>query len=506
MVGPPHEAGPKSPASSFVGLPRFLRATLLALASLLLTPPCTHAQSREAFADATAQLMRAAEGEFGDEGRYVTAAVDAMARALADWDSALARAEADLVGDVAAAPPMTAARRRAALAAAYLERGRFAAALEQLDLATRLDATFGEAYLLRGLVLERLGRTEAAAAAYRAARPLEPRSLAAAYHVALMPVASAADRRAASNELLAALMDPARARHLVFPTDAFFDDGGSSVPALALARYAPGFTCIRDGRYDDAVAALRVAARADSLIAAPERSAGLLAAAGALRAGDSAGAVERLATVGPEPPHPSETHRVLGLAYQAAGNLDLAVEQLTAAIRVDPQDERARLALAVAFAKAGRVADARTALRDARASIPASGQAAWRLGQMAAAAGEWTEAVGAFEQAAAAGPLAGEGALQAMLARARTQRGDRDGAVRALHARVAALPHDAGAHADLGGAYRTAGRLDEALVEYAAAVLLEPNHPEARLALIDVLTAMGRADDAGSLKRNAARQ
>ena len=479
---------------------RFLRASLLALTSLLLTSPCTHAQSREAFADATAQLMRAAEGEFGDEGRYVIAAVDAMARALAGWDAALSSAETGLAGDVAAAPPPLAASRRVALAAAYLERGRFEDALEQLDLAMRLDAGFGEAYLLRGLVLERLGRTEAAAAAYRAAWPHQPRSLAAAYHVALMPAASDADRRAASNELLAALMDPARARRLVFPTDAFFDDGGATVPALALARYAPAVARIREGRYDDAVAALRVAAGADPLVAAPERSPDLLAAAGALRAGDSAGAIERLATVDPDPSPTSEAHRVLGLAHQASGDLNLAVKQLAAAIRVDPQNERARLALAGVLAKAGRVADARIALRDARASIPASGQAAWRLGQMAAAAGEWTEAVEAFEQAAAAGPLAGEGALQAMLARARSQQGDRDGAARALRARAAALPHNAAAHADLGGAYRAAGRLDAALVEYAAAVLLEPNHREARLALIDVLTALGRTEEARALK------
>ena len=479
---------------------RFLRASLLALTSLLLTSPCTHAQSREAFADATAQLMRAAEGEFGDEGRYVIAAVDAMARALAGWDAALSSTETGLVGDVAAAPPPLAASRRVALAAAYLERGRFEDALEQLDLAMRLDAGFGEAYLLRGLVLERLGRTEAAAAAYRAAWPHQPRSLAAAYHVALMPAASDADRRAASNELLAALMDPARARRLVFPTDAFFDDGGATVPALALARYAPAAARIREGRYDDAVVALRVAAGADPLVAAPERSPDLLAAAGALRAGDSAGAIERLATVDPDPSPTSEAHRVLGLAHQASGDLNLAVKQLAAAIRVDPQNERARLALAGVLAKAGRVADARIALRDARASIPASGQAAWRLGQMAAAAGEWTEAVEAFEQAAAAGPLAGEGALQAMLAGARSQQGDRDGAARALRARAAALPHNAAAHADLGGAYRAAGRLDAALVEYAAAVLLEPNHREARLALIDVLTALGRTEEARALK------
>jgi tetratricopeptide (TPR) repeat protein len=212
--------------------------------------------------------------------------------------------------------------------------------------------------------------------------------------------------------------------------------------------------------------------------------------------------VERLAAAGAGPPDTSEAHRVLGLAHQASGNLDLAVEQFAAAVGADSQNERARLALAAVLSRAGRAADARTALRDARTSIPASGQAAWRLGQMAAAAGEWTEAIGAFEQAAAAGPLAGSGALQAMLARARNQQGDLAGATRAFRARVAALPHDAGAHADLGGAYRAAGKLDEAIVEYLAAVILGPQpQRDAWTSLIELLTRAGRAQDAAALRK-----
>jgi len=42
------------------------------------------AQGREAFVEATLQFVQAADGEFGDEGRYLLAAADAMARALGE--------------------------------------------------------------------------------------------------------------------------------------------------------------------------------------------------------------------------------------------------------------------------------------------------------------------------------------------------------------------------------------------------------------------------------------
>ena len=164
-----------------------------------------------------------------------------MGRALADWDAALARTAAALTSEAGAAPPAAAASMHMALAAAYLERGRFTDALEQLERATHLAPALTDAYLLQGLVLERLGRAEASAAAYRAASSPGGENLAGAYIVAAAPLQSGADRAAAAaaaGELLAAVMTGGAAR-LVFPTDAFLDDASSASAAPAVGTIRP---------------------------------------------------------------------------------------------------------------------------------------------------------------------------------------------------------------------------------------------------------------------------
>jgi tetratricopeptide (TPR) repeat protein len=487
-------------------VPRFRRGFALLAALLLLLPASARAQGRDGFVEATVQLLQAAAGEFGDEGRYLTAAVDAMARALQDWDAAIARAEAGLAADAVKAAPTEAARMRAGLAAIFVERGRFAAALQELEQSTRLDPALAEAHLLKGLVLERLGRAADARAAYRAAWQRRPLSLVPAYYVALAPPSSSdADRAsaaAATTELLAAAADASgQRRPLVFPTDAFLDDTASMGPVLPLARYAPAFGLIATGRYDEAVAAFRVAAAVDPLVT--DAPSDLLAAARALRAGDAAGAIEQLTPVVAARPDAAQAHRVLGLAYQAAGKGEQALAELEMTIRLDRTDERARIALSAVLARAGRTQDARLALRDALVQIPTSGQAQWRLGQLALAAGDLAEAIPAFEQAAAAGPLAGAGTLLVTLGRSYNQLPDLDGAARAYRSRVAVLPHDRTAHLELSAVYRSAGQVNDALVEALAAAVLDPASADARAAAGQLLVAAGRDAEAVPLLERA---
>ena len=180
--------------------------------------------------------MRAAEGEFGDEGRYVMAAVDAMGRALADWDAALVRT-------AATSRPSPRRRRRrppprhVALAAAYLERGRFAEALEHLDLATRLAPAFTDAYLLRGW----------SSSASGAPRRLRPRIALRRRRVAGIspgrtrgpvpadPARIAPPRDGGGRWLLAAVMTPAP-RASCFRPIAFSTTAASAAPVLPFAR------------------------------------------------------------------------------------------------------------------------------------------------------------------------------------------------------------------------------------------------------------------------------
>ena len=478
-----------------------LAAGLIALASLLLFPAASSAQGRDTFVAATVHFIQASEGEFGDEGRYVTAALDEMGRALADWDAALTRTAAALTSEAVAAPPAAAASMHTALAAAYLERGQFTDALEQLERATHLAPALTDAYLLKGLVLERLGRAEASAAAYRAASSQSGENLAGAYIVAAASLQSGADRAAAAaaaGKLLAAVMTGGAAR-LVFPTDSFLDDASSAAPLLPVARYAPAFALLRQAKYGDALAALRAAAASDPLLRAS--SPDLVGAGGALRAGDAAGAIERGSAPLASRTGSGQAHRVLGRAYQASGDVARAIEHLRQAVRLDPEDERARLALSSALVAAGRSGEARVALADAIRRLPASGQAQWQMGQLAVRSGDWPAAAGAFEAAARLGPLAGAAALHEARARVFAQQRDPVRVRQAYRDRVAAIPHDSRARLDLGGAYRAAGLLDAALLECLAAALLDPANADTRATCGEILADLGRDADAAALGR-----
>jgi len=498
------EAGQTARPRLALSAPSFRsRAILLALACIALAPPPVRAQSREAFVEATVHFIQAAEGEFGDEGRYLEAALDEMDRSLATWDSALVRVEAELAAEAQASPPPAAARMHTALAAAYLERGRFAAALERLERATSLAPALADAHLLKGLVFERMGRAEPAAAAYRAAFSPGAENLAAAYRVATAPVRSDVDRTAATaavNDLLAAVT-AAGGRRLVFPTDAWLDDASSPAPLLPLARYASAFALLRQAKYDDALTALRAAAASDPLVTAG--SPDLAGAAGALRAGDAAGAIERTSDVLDSHPDSGQAHRILGRAYQASGDLTRALEHVRQAVRLDPEDERAGLGLASVLVQAGRIADARLALRETIRRLPASGQAQWRLGELAAQDGDWPAASAAYDAAAALGPLAGAGALHASRARVRAQQADTTAALLAYRDRVNAAPHDSAAHLELGGAARAAGLGDAALVEYLAAALLDPSNVRTLTLCGELLAGLGREAEAATLRQRA---
>jgi tetratricopeptide (TPR) repeat protein len=318
------------------------------------------------------------------------------------------------------------------------------------------------------------------------------------------PAAAArVDAVAATGALLMSIAGPqsTAGSQLLFPTDAFLDDGAAKAPVLPLARYAPGFSLIHQGKFDEAVSALEAAAAADPLVAgtSPE----LLVAAGALRAGDASGAIERLTSIIASYPGSGQAHRILGLAFEASGNTARAVSELQTAIQIDPADERARTGLASVLGKAGRIADARTTLRETVQRLPQAGQAYGRLGALALAGGDWPEAIGHFEHVAALRPVAGGSMLFATLGRLYAQQPDLDSTVRAYRARAALLPHDATAHADLGGAYRAAGRTDEALVEYLAAALLDRGNAGALASTGQLLAALGRDAEAVTVLQHA---
>src|SRR5262245_59562596 len=105
-----------------------LFAFLSCVLSVLCCPVHSEAQVKDAFLQGVADFVNAANGLSGDEGPALTAAIDAMARGIAQWDAAVANVEAGLASQIGGAPPQVAARMRATLGAVYLERGRLAEA------------------------------------------------------------------------------------------------------------------------------------------------------------------------------------------------------------------------------------------------------------------------------------------------------------------------------------------------------------------------------------------
>jgi tetratricopeptide (TPR) repeat protein len=444
-----------------------LRPALTALCLLLAAAPA-RAQNRDAFVEATLQFVQAADGSFGDEGRYMRSAVDAMAQALAQWDAMLARARTE-------ANPV-------ALAALEIERGRFARALDVLNRAGTLSPPDDPApSLLRGLALDRLGRPDAAREAYRDAWRRAPDALAAAYRVASAPAPTAslqADRTAALDTLAAVVRQPSSAARFVVPTDRLLEEASAEAPLVPLARYAPAFALLEQGRYDEAVAALRVAVEGDPLTRA---SPDVIAAAAALRLGNWFGALDRLAaaTAAAAP----GAHRVRASAYLASGEAAQALAELSAAIEGDPSDERARMTAAELLTRSGRSADAVLALREAARQNPGSLRARWQLAQRAVATEDWPAAIDALGPVAESRPLAGAARVYAVLARAYAGRGEGQRAVRALRDRVGVIPHSSAAHAELGAGYRRVGQPLAARVEFLAALVLDPTNETARSAL-----------------------
>ena len=124
---------------------------LSSIALVLLWSSSVCAQVKDAFLEGVADFVNAANGLSGDERPALTAAIEAMASGLAQWDAAVAKVEAGLASEIGRAPVPLAARMRATLGAVYLERGRLGEAVEQFDEAVRLDPQVADVQLLRGL-------------------------------------------------------------------------------------------------------------------------------------------------------------------------------------------------------------------------------------------------------------------------------------------------------------------------------------------------------------------
>jgi len=235
-------------------------ALLLAVLFLFL-PARAHAQLKDSFAHALIEFANAANAAVDDKGAAVAAAIDAMGQGLAAWDAAQVRMESGLAAEVGSAPPSAAARMRTVLGAAYLERGRLDDALKQFDAAVSLDPAFANAYVLKGLALESANRPADAAAAYRTAWQRQPEDKASAYRVLRLAGSDNASVVAEVVKVLAGDVERAATRGdrptIGFADARLLDEGSIATPVFVPAAFSDGVSLMMQGRYEQAIAALK---------------------------------------------------------------------------------------------------------------------------------------------------------------------------------------------------------------------------------------------------------
>jgi tetratricopeptide (TPR) repeat protein len=454
------------------------------LACLVAAPPAALAQ-KGAFLDALVEFHSALFGTYGDEGAQVVAALDRVSVTLDEWERSSRAGEA--LHDRPTATP-------AEWALLYADNRQLERAIDFARRAIAADPARASLHVFLGGLYDAAGRPGDAAAAFTAARGLDPADPVAAYLTGLhLSEQLRADdsNHEAMRPLVATLMaayersrSPATMR---LPQFALVDDLSANTRVFAPAAYERGFALLAEGRFREAIASFRQAVAVDPLVSDPAaRSARVIRGVAALRERRGAEAVEQLEAAVREHPASSEAHRVLGVVYRAVGRLRDSIASFDAAVRLAPADERSNVALGSALTEAGRLEDAERVLKEAIARLPRSGEARWALSLVYERLDRGADAIRVLEESASLLVVAGKSHLYWRIAQmAHGYHRDHARVIAVLTARVRLVPNEPHAHKDLGLAYSRAGRDDEALLELLMAALL--GHEDA-----EMLTAIGQ--------------
>jgi tetratricopeptide (TPR) repeat protein len=188
-------------------------------------------------------------------------------------------------------------------------------------------------------------------------------------------------------------------------------------------------------------------------------------------------------------------HNRLGMALQAAGNLNGAEHELTIAFQLDPKDSAAEYDLGLVHARQGRYGEAAHETADALVHLPNAPASAYvALGELYSAAHNSSASEAAFAQA---DQLPG-GHFEVGLARARTSLASKDGAgaERQLNPLLATAPDDPRVLLMLGSALALQDRYDDALAAYQHALRSAPGDPTVRFLTALTLHNLGRDREA----------
>ena len=471
------------------------------LAAVFVLLSTTVAAQKDTFRDALVGFHAGLAGDYGDEGPFVVENLEKMASSLTRWDETIRATERELRSRLPAAATSEHVRIRTTLAELYVERGRYGDAVRELDAALQTDSTRGAQQVLRGLVLEMMGRLDGAIAAFRRAWDVDHDDAVSAYLLASRLAAKMGPGETTRSQADALLRVQARRlasvppdRHIpLFAELSLLQDRAAVTPVFSPALYAEGFTHVAEGRYTEAIASFRRAVARDPLVVgAPARLERLRAGIAKLRDGDAEHAIPDLEAVAAAVPRSSEVHRILAAAYGETGDDGKSIEQLETAAGLAPDDERASVALGRALAHGGQIERAEQVLKQTVATLPQSTDAHSALADLYENSGRGRNALHELEVAASFTVVAGKGALYWRLADLEHRHLEYGHVIEPLWRRARLNPNDARGHTDLGLAYTRIGRTSDALVELLVASVLGPDDPEA-------LTAIGQIHfDAGN--------
>ena len=445
--------------------------------------PSAALAQRDSFYAALVNFHKSSAGLYGDEGPQLTVHLEAMSTALARWDAEIRNAERDLRSRLTAADVQTQLQIHTLLASLYIERGRFADALRELDQDLLIDPRRAAFHRLRGLVLQAISRPDEAADEFRATWLLEPADPQNAYRLiayrSALTTPQEIERAIASLTIVERELiqrERPRADAPFINIHGIIDDAGGAM-AFVPAAYARGFSEILRGELDSGLAALRAALANDPLILdSSSRPEALARGIAALRQGLVPAAIEQLEAAAARANDSSEAHRILGTAYLIQGDITRSIQHLRDAVRLNPRDERSWLALARTLDESGRVADAEDVLRRAVIELPDAGALRWRLSTTLEKRQRADQVdLTLIAMADRLVMLVGRGELYRALARLAQLNLSYDTAVGLLERASAITPNNAAAHQTLGRAYVENGRDTEGYAELVVALMLDPD-------------------------------
>ena len=492
-------------------MPTFRAHVAACLAAFLSAFAVPVAAQQDAFRDALIGFHSTLAGDFGDEGPLITGQLEKMASSLATWDETIRGAEQDLRSRLPAAAIGERVRLHMALAEVYINRGRYRDGIREIDGAIQADGKRGALHVLRGLLLETMGRQADAIGAFQRAWEIDSEDPISAYLLASRRTTQPGADEMTPQAILLLKVHERRLqsvppdRHVpLFAELGLVQDRAALTPAFSPALYADGLTLALEGRYQEAIASFRSAVARDPLVTGgPLLLARLQPGIAKFRDGDAENAIPLLEAAATSTPRSSEIHRILGAAYADAGNDDKSIEQLETAVSLAPDDERASVGLGRALAHAGRVEQAEKVLLNTVVKLPRSTDVHSALADLYESTDRGRNALHQLEVASTFTVLAGKGALYYRLADLEHRHLEYERVIDPLARRVRLNPNDARVHTDLGLAYTRVGRIGDALVELVVASLLGPDDPEALTAIGQIHFDAGRYAAAESVVRHA---